>query len=125
MMSISEPRRSPQDLTSLSDILAALSSLEIEETAVSTALEELGASNESVDAALTNLKALGPQFSELSYEAGLLCDKVSSTAYTADRVGGRVRSLDEQMRRVREANERVAQVLELKVGNSHRLLDMQ
>ncbi len=119
MMSIREHRRSPKDLSSLPDILAALSSLEVEETTVSTDLTDLVASNEPVDAALANLKSLSPQFSELGHEAVFLSDKVSSTAYTADRIGGRVRSLDEQMRRVREANERVAQVLELKVGGPY------
>jgi hypothetical protein len=44
-----------------------------------------------------------------------LSDKVSATASTAERVGGRVRILDEEMRRVREAAERVGQVMELKV----------
>ena len=44
-----------------------------------------------------------------------LSRKVSVTARTAERVGGRVRTLDEEMRRVREASDRVQQVMELKV----------
>lgn len=43
-----------------------------------------------------------------------LAHKVASTAKTADRVGGRVRALDEEMRRIRLASDRVGQVLELK-----------
>jgi hypothetical protein len=58
---------------------------------------------------------LVPHLDELYLEASLLSDKVSLTAQTAERVGGRVRSLDEEMRRVREAGERVGQVMELKV----------
>ena len=38
-----------------------------------------------------------------------------ATAKTAERVGSRVRSLDEEMGRVREAGDRVGQVMDLKV----------
>ena len=61
------------------------------------------------------MRALAPYIDELHDEAVHLTDKVSLTARTAERVGGRVRVLDEEICRVREATERVGQVMELKV----------
>lgn len=109
------PRPNPRTLTTLPDILASLATLEQEETEVSTALAELLSDREPVVNALTRLHALVPRLNELHDEASLLSGTVSATAKTADRVGGRVRSLDEEMKRVREAGERVGQVMELKV----------
>ena len=111
-------RRSPRELTSLPDILDALASLENEESEVSSALAGLLASTKDIDSAMKDLQSLSPDIDELKAESGLLVKKVSSTAGTANRVGGRVRSLDEQMRRVREASERVGQVIELKVRSN-------
>lgn len=110
-----DARPPPRDLTSLPDILAALSSLEDEESEVSSSLADLVATSEPIEAALANVKSLTPHAAELKCEVSILMKKVLSTANTANRVGGRVRSLDEQMRRVREASERVTQVMELKV----------
>jgi methyl-accepting chemotaxis protein len=64
---------------------------------------------------LARLQSLVPRLDELHLEATMLSRKVSSTAQTAQRVGGRVRSLDEEMHRIRDAGERVSQVMELKV----------
>ncbi|KAI0317766.1 COG4-domain-containing protein [Amylostereum chailletii] len=112
--STSSSRPPPSQLTSLSQILSALSSLESEEADVSNSLSGLLSSHEPILASLRRLQTLFPGLDELHSEASHLSDKVSVTARTAARVGGRVRTLDEEMRRVREANERVAQVMELK-----------
>ncbi|KAI0693895.1 COG4-domain-containing protein [Cytidiella melzeri] len=101
-------------LTTLPDILAALSILEQEETDVSTALSELLADKKPIVESLSRLQALAPRLNELYDEATALSGTVSATAKTADRVGGRVRLLDEEMKRVREAGERVGQVMDLK-----------
>ena len=45
----------------------------------------------------------------------VLSGRVHATSKTAERVGSRVRCLDEEMKRVREAMDRVVQVMELKV----------
>ena len=110
-----DSRPSPNALTSLPDILAALSALEDEETQVSSSLSAMLSSKDAIDEALARLRSLEPQLNALQTESTLLISKVSSTAETAKRVGGRVRLLDEEMRRVREAAERVGQVVELKV----------
>ena len=78
-------------------------------------LTELLSAREPIVASLSRLESLVPHLDELHLQASLLSEKVSSTAQTADRVGGKVRSLGEEMRRVRKFAERVGQVMELKV----------
>ncbi|GJE97920.1 COG4-domain-containing protein [Phanerochaete sordida] len=107
-------RSDPRTLTSLSEILSSLSALEAEETELSHSLSALLGDREPIVHALTRLQALEPRLAELHGEAYVLAGTVSATATTADRVGGRVRLLDEEMKRVREAGERVGQVMELK-----------
>jgi hypothetical protein len=108
-------RPAPASLTTLQEILSAISSLESEEAVVSVTLAELLSAREPIIASLDRLQTLGPQLDELRIDASALSEKVSATARTADRVGGRVKTLDEEMRRVRDATERVGQVMELKV----------
>jgi len=109
------PRPSPSTLTTLPQVLSALSSLESEEAELSNSLSALLSDQEPIQNALTRLQSLLPSIDELHTEASVLSRKVSVTARTAERVGGRVRTLDEEMRRVREASDRVQQVMELKV----------
>ncbi|EJD53432.1 COG4-domain-containing protein [Auricularia subglabra TFB-10046 SS5] len=101
-------------LTSLNQVLSSLSHLQAREKKVSTDLADLVSDQTAIAASLARLRKLGPAIDELQVDAGLLQTKVKSTATTADRVGGRVRTLDEEMRRIREASERVGQVVELK-----------
>jgi hypothetical protein len=108
-------RPSPSTLTTLPQVLSALSSLESEEAELSTSLSTLLSDQEPIHNALTRLQSLLPSIDGLYTEASALSRKVSVTARTAERVGGRVRTLDEEMRRVREASDRVQQVMELKV----------
>ena len=108
-------RQDPRYLTNLNDILSCLSSFQSEEAELSNSLTELLSAREPIVASLSRLQSLVPHLDELHLQASLLSEKVSSTAQTAGRVGGKVRSLDEEMRRVRESAERVGQVMELKV----------
>ncbi|KZV88864.1 COG4-domain-containing protein [Exidia glandulosa HHB12029] len=101
-------------LTSLNQVLSSLSALQAREKDVSTALAALVSNHDHISASLARLHNLNPLIDELQVDASLLQNKVLSTAKTADRVGGRVRILDEEMRRIREAAERVAHVAELK-----------
>jgi hypothetical protein len=110
-----QQRPSPLTLTTLPQVLSALSSLESEEAELSNSLSALLRDQEPIQNALTRLQSLLPRVDELHTEASALSRKVSVTAGTAERVGGRVRTLDEEMRRVREASDRLQQVMELKV----------
>lgn len=114
-LNASTSRPDPRTLTSLPEILSSLSALEAEETELSNSLSELLQDRDPIVNALTRLQSLEPRLNELFSEAYVLSGTVSATAKTADRVGGRVRLLDEEMKRVREAGERVGQVMELKV----------
>jgi len=113
--SMAPKRPSPDSLTTLPEILSSLSLLESEEAELSSTLQELLANRDPVVSSLSRLHNLLPQLDELRTDAYLLTRKVSVTAETADRIGGSVRTLDEEMRRVREASDRVAQVMDLKV----------
>lgn len=115
---VSSERVSPRTLTSLPAILTSLSEIEALETSLSASLATLLASQQPIIDSLARLQTLVPHIEDLSIDADLLSEKVGSTAKTARRVGGRVRALDEEMRRVREASERVAAVTELKVSCS-------
>ena len=108
-------RPPPSTLTTLPQILSALSSLESEEAELSNSLSALLADQEPILDSLARLQTLLPRIDELHGDASVLSHKVSATARTAERVGGRVRALDEEMHRVREASDRVQQVIELKV----------
>ncbi|KAJ7940910.1 COG4 transport protein-domain-containing protein [Mycena leptocephala] len=107
--------RSPRSLTNLPDILSSIAEFQSEEAQLSNSLSNLLSARDPIVASLARLQALVPHLDELQNEAVLLSSTVSATAQTAERVGGRVRSLDEEMRRVREAGDRVGQVMELKV----------
>ena len=117
--SIAPTRPSPGSLTTLPEILSSLSLLESEEAELSSTLQELLANRDPVVSSLSRLHNLLPQLDELRTDAYLLTRKVSVTAETADRIGGSVRALDEEMRRVREASDRVAQVMDLKACPSN------
>ncbi|KAG1754196.1 COG4-domain-containing protein [Suillus lakei] len=106
--------KDPRTLTSLNEILSCLSWHQSVEAELSNSLTELLSNRQSIDKSLQQLEVLVPRLDELQIEATSFSTKVSATAQTAERVGGRVRSLDEEMRRVGEAAERVGQVMELK-----------
>lgn len=108
-------RSNPSGLITLPDILKALTSLEEEETQLSDALSSLLFDDEPVQSALGELESLASHLDEINNDAVILSKNVHTTAQTAERVGGRVRILDEEMKRVKEAAERVGQVIELKV----------
>lgn len=107
----SDPRR----LATLPDILARLSAIQSDESDLSAALAGLLSAHEPIAASLNSLKSLAPPLDALVADTRLFDQTVSFTARTAQDVGGRVQSLDEEMRRVREASERVSQIIELKV----------
>ncbi|KAJ7063050.1 COG4 transport protein-domain-containing protein [Mycena amicta] len=102
--------------TNLQEILSSISEYQSEEAQLSNSLSDLLSAREPIVASLARLQQLIPPLDSLNHDAKLLSQTVSATATTAQRVGGRVRSLDEEMRRVREAADRVGQVMELKTS---------
>ncbi|THU99354.1 COG4-domain-containing protein [Dendrothele bispora CBS 962.96] len=104
----------PRALTSLPQVLSSLAAYQSEEADISASLSNLLSARDPILSSLNRLQGLLPQLDELSAQANALSLKVAPTAKTAERVGGRVQSLDEEMRRIREASDRVTQVTELK-----------
>ncbi|KAL0947222.1 hypothetical protein HGRIS_013339 [Hohenbuehelia grisea] len=98
------------------EVLSCLSAYQSDESELSNALANLLSAREPIVNALTRLHTLTPQLDILESDASLLSKKVSQTAQTAERVGGRVRTLDEEMKRIREAGDRVSQVMDLKAS---------
>ncbi|KAJ4488264.1 COG4 transport protein-domain-containing protein [Lentinula aciculospora] len=107
-------RPDPRNLTSLPQILSSLSEFQSKETELSNSLTKLLAASEPITSSLSRLQSLAPHIDQLLKGAFTLSLNVCSTAKTAERIGGRVQSLDEEMRRIREAGDRVGQVIELK-----------
>jgi hypothetical protein len=105
----------PRTLSNLPEILTCLSALQSEDVQLSNSLTELLNAGAPIIISLHRLHSLTSHLHELGLDASLLLNKVSQTAETAERVGGQVRSLDDEMARVRDAGERVGQVMELKV----------
>ncbi|KAI5124011.1 hypothetical protein M0805_003843 [Coniferiporia weirii] len=109
-----QSRSAPDVLVTLPDVLVSLASLEEEEKHLSSSLAMILSSSSSIQSSLDRLQSLTPYFDQVKYDAALLTNKFTATSRTARRVGGGVRVLDEEMRRVREAGERVGQIMELK-----------
>ena len=107
----------PRTLRNLPEIFSCLSALQSEEADLSNSLTELLNARDPIILSLGRLRSLVSDLHGVRLDASLLLSIVSKTAKTAQRVGGQVRSLDDEMGRVREAGERVGQVMELKVGN--------
>ena len=108
-------QKDPRKLTNSNEILSCLSWYQSEEATLSNSLAGLLSDRDSIADSLRRLETLVPYLNDLCLESRQLKEKVSSTAKTADRVGGRVRTLDQEMSRVSQAAERVGQVMELKV----------
>ncbi|THH10833.1 hypothetical protein EW145_g1057 [Phellinidium pouzarii] len=122
-----QSRPVPETLTTLPDILKSLVSLEEEEKRLSESLAVVLSNSDPIQESHNRLRSLAPLFDSVTSDVELLADKIGSTAQTAERVGGRVMLLDEEMKRVREAGERVAQVMELKtsLGDLRSAIDSQ
>lgn len=106
---------SARTLRTLPEVLSALSAVQSKETALAANLSALLEAREPLASSQARLSALATTIQALKDESGSISRKVDVTAQTAERVRGKVQALDEEMRRVREAGERVAQVMELKV----------
>ncbi|KAF8309865.1 COG4 transport protein-domain-containing protein [Cantharellus anzutake] len=103
-----------RELRTLPELLSALSRIQSEESALSSGLSALLEAREPLKMSLARLSSLKPQIHGLRVEAVNVSEKVGVTAKTAERVRGKVQALDEEMRRIREALERVGLVLDLK-----------
>ncbi|KAK1926544.1 COG4 transport protein-domain-containing protein [Papiliotrema laurentii] len=127
----------PRSITSPDQIAAQLALLSKRESELSVALNNLVSDRSSIENALAHLQDLGEDIHLISLEVdgggpstglglhngsdalmheteGGLVERVRRVWETSERVGGKVRRLDEEVGRVKEAADIVTEVLELK-----------
>lgn len=134
----------PRSITSPEQITAQLAILAQRESELSIALNALVSDRSSIENAIGHLQDLGEDIHALSldvngpssssglglqnghgqgdlqFEEGSLVERVRRVWDTSERVGGKVRRLDEEVGRVRESTDIVTEVLELKVCATRR-----
>ena len=108
------PRKDPRTLVNINEILDHLSALQSEETDLSNTLSDLLSRRDLITSSLSKLEAVTPKLDDLRSDSQQLFSQVLVTSRIADRVGGRVRSIDEEMKRVTEAADHISRVMELK-----------
>ena len=108
----------PRNLTTVEAMVSALSAYQSEELDVSNSLNERIRDRTSVLQTMHKMESMLPVLDRIEGEGVALESVIADTALTADRVSRKVKALDEEMRRVKEAGDRVAQVMELKVMNA-------
>jgi hypothetical protein len=128
----------PRAIVSPEQITAQLALLAKRESDITLSLNALVSDRSSIENAISHLQSLGEDVYNLSldvdgagpsgglglsngdaeeaYDEGGLVERVRRVWETSERVGGKVRRLDEEVGRVREATDIVTEVLELKVG---------
>ncbi|GJJ12454.1 hypothetical protein Clacol_006696 [Clathrus columnatus] len=107
---------SSRSVTNLQSLLSSLSILQSHETALSESLAELLSNRDRIVDTLARIHELEPKISSLYEDANILARNISTTSDIAERIGGKVWSLDEEMKRVKEAGDRVGLVTELKTS---------
>ena len=129
----------PRSITSPEQIAAQLALLAKRESDLALSLNQLVSDRSSIEGALSQLQELGEDVYRLSlqvdgpapvnglgikgedpFDEGGLVQRIKRVWDTSERVGGKVRRLDEEVGRVREATDIVTEVLELKVGKTFR-----
>ena len=128
----------PRNITSPAQIASQLALLSKREADLTLALNTLISDRSAIDGTVSKLHKLGLRVQNLSEEVdgpsrstglGLvgsghvddesgLVERVRMVWETSERVGGKVRRLDEEVGRIREATDIVTEVLELKVRSS-------
>lgn len=91
----------PSLLTTRSEILAQLASLTQHESQLDVKLANLISSRSKLSAQLNSLDGLREVINGIQIEAGHMSSEVGRVAETAERVGGKVRILDEEQVRYR------------------------
>ncbi|KAF8633700.1 hypothetical protein AX17_004358 [Amanita inopinata Kibby_2008] len=115
---MSRLQSNPRALTGLSDVLSCMSQCQAEEDTLSIYLAELLKDNEPVLDSVSRLRTLAHDLDAVRQEGWMLSRRVSFTAKTAARIGHRVRTIDEEMGRVKEAGDHVSQVMDLRTSLS-------
>ncbi|KDN49956.1 COG4-domain-containing protein [Tilletiaria anomala UBC 951] len=102
-------------LITVSDVRTALTQLSIRSSALNKAIKSnIERSAETIDEAQEGIRALAPQLDLIHDEASILNTRLEATAETARKVSRRIRSLDEEKRRLKIATQWALNTSELK-----------
>ena len=102
-------------LTSLDDIQAAYDALSLEEETVVTELDEIVTSGASLDQRLVTIANLSPQLDDVHEDCQQLDQLIAYTCGLAEKVSFKVRQLDQAKTRVAECQQRVHDLIDLKL----------
>jgi len=102
-------------LVSLEDIQAAYDALSIEEEAVVASLDQILSNQVNLDQRLSGITSLAPQLETVSADSTQLNQLISFTCGLAERVSCKVRQLDLSKSRVAECQQRVHDLIDLKL----------
>jgi len=102
-------------LTSLDDIQAAYDALSLEEETVVTELDEIVTSGATLDQRLVTIANLSPQLDDVHEDCQQLDQLIAYTCGLAEKVSFKVRQLDQAKTRVAECQQRVHDLIDLKL----------
>ena len=102
-------------LTSLDDIQAAYDALSLEEENVVTELDEIVTSGATLDQRLVTIANLSPQLDDVHEDCQQLDQLIAYTCGLAEKVSFKVRQLDQAKTRVAECQQRVHDLIDLKL----------
>jgi len=102
-------------LVSLEDIQAAYDALSVEEEAVVASLDQILSNQVNLDQRLSGITSLAPELDSVSADSTQLNQLISFTCGLAERVSCKVRQLDLSKSRVAECQQRVHDLIDLKL----------
>lgn len=102
-------------LTSLDDIQAAYDALSLEEETVVKELDEIVTSGADLDQRLVTIANLSPQLDDVHEDCQQLDQLIAYTCSLAEKVSFKVRQLDQAKTRVAECQQRVHDLIDLKL----------
>ncbi|CAO3628643.1 unnamed protein product [Mucor fragilis] len=103
-----------ESLTNIDDIRECLRLLDEEETRIDVSLDDMLAKETSLEHSLNALNALRPQLGSLKTKSARVIDTVDKTSRLAEVISDKVRQLDQEQSRARQAIQYVEDVQELK-----------
>ncbi|KAI8373111.1 uncharacterized protein BYT42DRAFT_621858 [Radiomyces spectabilis] len=103
-----------ETLTQMDDIRKSLRLLDEEETRIDKSLDDMLAQEAELEDVLGILDVLRPQLGNLKIEASHLVNTIQDTSHLAENISDKVRKLDQEQSRTKEAIQFVEGVQELK-----------
>ncbi|GAA5799304.1 hypothetical protein HPULCUR_004715 [Helicostylum pulchrum] len=103
-----------ESLTNIDEIRECLRLIDEEETRIDTCLDTMLSQEQDLDSSLSILASLGPRLNQLKSNSTRVIDTVDKTSRLAEVISDKVRQLDQEQSRAREAIKYVEDVQELK-----------